>query len=230
VDEHLEETRQRLDEALWHLGRIQPIPEPAYRPILDEDWMSSWKKHYHPIPIGKRLLVLPAWAEQTDMNRIAVRIDPSMAFGTGTHPSTQLCLEMVETYTIPGQPAIDVGCGSGILSIAALKLGASLALGVDIANGVADLMECGLGSVDEILAGKFSIGQAPFVLANILANVLIALLEAGLAQTVSPAGVLVMAGILAEQSQKVETAAAAQGLTFLECRQSGDWISLAYRR
>jgi ribosomal protein L11 methyltransferase len=243
VDEHLEETRQRLAEALWYLGRIQPIPEPAYRPIQDEDWMSSWKEHYHPIPIGKKLLVLPAWAEQTDTKRVAVRIDPSMAFGTGTHPSTQLCLEMIETFTVSGQPAIDVGCGSGILSIAALKLGASHALGVDIdnasirstrenaeANGVADRMECGLGSVGEILAEKFSIKQAPLVLANILANVLIALLEEGLASLVSPDGVLVMAGILAEQAEKVEKAAVARGLTFIERRQSGDWVSLAFRR
>jgi ribosomal protein L11 methyltransferase len=243
VDEHLEDTRQRLSEALWYLGRIQPLPEPAFRPIQDEDWMSSWKKHYHPIPIGKRLLVLPAWAEQTDLKRIAVRIDPSMAFGTGTHPSTQLCLEMIETYTLPGQPAIDVGCGSGILSIAALKLGASHALGVDIdnasiratrenaeANGVINQTECGPGSVQEVLAGSFSIRQAPLVLANILANVLIGLLEEGLANLVPPGGVLVMAGILAEQSEKVQKAAAAHNLTFLETRQSGDWVALAFRR
>ena len=118
-----------LMATLAYLGRIQPIPEPAYRPIQDEDWMSSWKEHYHPIPIGQRLLVLPAWIEQSDPSRIAVKIDPSMAFGTGTHPSTQLCLEMVEKYTRPGQPVIDVGCGSGILSIAALKLGAASVLG-----------------------------------------------------------------------------------------------------
>ena len=85
--------------------------------------MAAWKQHYHPIPIGQSLLILPAWLENPTPERIAVRIDPSMAFGTGTHPTTQLCLEMVETYLQPGDPVIDVGCGSGILSIAALEAG-----------------------------------------------------------------------------------------------------------
>jgi ribosomal protein L11 methyltransferase len=243
VDEHLEENRQRVEEALWHLGQIMPIPQHAFKPIQDEDWMASWKKHYHPIPIGKRLIVLPAWVEQTDFSRTAVRIDPSMAFGTGTHPSTQLCLEMVEAYTQPGMQVIDVGCGSGILAIAALKLGASHALGVDIdpasvlstnenaaANGVGGAMECGTGSIQDILEGNFSIQQAPFVLANILANVLIRLLQDGMDRLVSPGGILVMAGILAEQADRVDQAAVSRGLRFLERRQSGDWVSLAYQK
>lgn len=242
ADENLELNRQRLEEALWHLGQILPLPEPVFRPIQDEDWMTSWKKHYHPIPIGKRLLVLPAWIEQSDPERVAVRIDPSMAFGTGTHPSTQLCLEFIETYTQPGKPVIDVGCGSGILAIAALKLGANNALGVDIdpasilatrenaaANQVGETLECGLGSIPEILQGSFAIHNAPLVLANILANVLISLLEDGLGRLVSPGGTLVMAGILSEQTQRVKSAAEKQGLTFLESRESGDWVALAYR-
>jgi ribosomal protein L11 methyltransferase len=238
VDEHLEDNRRQLSEALWHLGMIRPLPEPTFRSIEDEDWMAAWKQHYHPIPIGKRLEVLPAWIEKHDETRIAVHIDPSMAFGTGTHPSTQLCLEMVESYTQPGQPVIDVGCGSGILAIAALRLGASHALGVDIdnasikstnenaaANQVQQNLECALGSVPEIRQGQFSLRQAPLVLVNILAPVIVRLFEAGLAELVAPAGMLVLSGILAEQAEDVKTAAAQHGLHFKEMRQIEDWVA-----
>lgn len=94
IDENIEETRQRLLESLYYLGRIRPLPEPEFRAIEDEDWMASWKQHYKPIPIGKRLIVVPVWIEIANDGRIPVRIDPSMAFGTGTHPTTQLCLEI----------------------------------------------------------------------------------------------------------------------------------------
>ncbi len=242
VDEYLEDKRQRLGEALWYLGRIQPLPEPAYRTIEDEDWMAAWKTHYHPIPIGRRLLVLPAWLEPTDLSRVAVRIDPSMAFGTGTHPSTQLCLEVIEGYAQPGQTVLDVGCGSGILSIAALKLGAQTALAVDIdsasvrstrenavLNGVDKGLEVGLGSVSEVRQGQFSLRQAGLVLANILAPVIIRLFDAGLADLAAPGGLLALAGILAEQGPSVRAAAEAKGLQFVEQKQMGDWIVLVYR-
>jgi ribosomal protein L11 methyltransferase len=243
VDECLEETRQRLSEALWHLGRIQPLPEANFRTIEDEDWMAAWKQHYHPIPIGQRLLILPAWIEQNDPGRIAVKIDPSMAFGTGTHPTTQLCMEMVEEYTQSGQAVIDVGCGSGILSIAALLLGASHALAVDIdraavrstrenaaANQVEARLEAGLGSVEEILQGQFSLRSAPLVLANILAPVIIRLFEAGLAGLIDPGGYVVLSGILVDQAPGVESAAQAHGLQFIERRQMGDWVAIVLQK
>ncbi|HEX7395536.1 MAG TPA: 50S ribosomal protein L11 methyltransferase [Anaerolineaceae bacterium] len=243
VDEYLEEKRQRLSEALWHLGRIQPLPEAVYRTIEDEDWMAAWKVNYHPIPIGQRLLILPVWIAQEDHSRIAVRIDPSMAFGTGTHPSTQLCLEIVEKYVQPGHTVIDVGCGSGILSIAALKLGAQKALGVDIdsasirstrengaANEVEDRLEVGLGSVDEVRQGQFNLNTASLVLANILAPTIIRLFAAGLADLVAPCGLIALSGILAEQGPSVRAAAEAKGLVFLEQKQSGDWIVLVLKK
>jgi len=243
VDKYLDEKRQRLSEALWHLGRIQPLPEAVYRTIEDEDWMAAWKVNYHPIPIGQRLLILPAWIEQEDHSRIAVRIDPSMAFGTGTHPSTQLCLEIVEKYVQPGQTVIDVGCGSGILSIAALKMGAQKALGVDIdsasirstrengaANEVEDRLEVGLGSVDEVRQGQFSLSTASLVLVNILAPTIIRLFAAGLADLVAPGGMIALSGILAEQGPSVRTAAEAKGLVFVEQKQSGDWIVLVLKK
>ncbi|MBP7228020.1 MAG: 50S ribosomal protein L11 methyltransferase [Longilinea sp.] len=243
VDEHVEENRQRIEEALWHLGQIRPLGEPAFRPIEDQNWMAAWKEHYRPIPIGQKLLILPAWIEQQDSQRVAVKIDPSMAFGTGTHPTTQLCMQAVETYVQPGQPVIDVGCGSGILSIAALKLNASHALAVDIdpaavlstkenaaANGVSECIEVGQGSVQEVLEGQFSIRHAPLVLANILAPVLIRLFQAGLAELVMPAGVIVLSGVLDTQAAGVIAAAEAQGLHFVEQLQMADWVAIVLRR
>ncbi len=243
IDENTEANRHKLEEALWHLHAIRELPQPEYREIADENWMEAWKAHYHPIPIGKKLLILPAWIKQKDQSRLAVKIDPSMAFGTGTHPSTQLCLELLEDYTAPGKPVIDIGCGSGILSIAALKLGASKAIGVDIdapaikathensrANGVEEKVETGLGSVEEVKRGDFSARQAPLVLANILAPVLIHLFEVGMAQLVSPGGVILLAGILSEQGASVRAAGEAHGLAFVEERCCGDWSALVMRQ
>ncbi|MEN6528639.1 MAG: 50S ribosomal protein L11 methyltransferase [Anaerolineaceae bacterium] len=243
IDQQVDSTRHKLEEALWHLHTIRELPQPQYTEIADENWMAAWKDHYHPIPIGKKLLVLPAWLEQQDISRIAVKIDPSMAFGTGTHPSTQLCLELVEEYTQPDEPVIDIGCGSGILSIAAVKLGASRAISVDIdaaaikathengqANGVEDKIETGQGSITEIATGNFSVRQAPLVLANILAPVLIRLFDGGMADLVAPGGVIILAGILAEQGESVRKSAEEHRLTFVEQRYSGDWVALVMRK
>ena len=97
VDERLEDTRRGIEESLHYLGMIQPLPAPEFNLIADQNWMEAWKQHYSPIPIGRRLVVVPAWIEWTDPGRIPIKIDPGMAFGTGTHPSTQLCLEMIES-------------------------------------------------------------------------------------------------------------------------------------
>jgi ribosomal protein L11 methyltransferase len=250
ADETLEERRQKLEESLYYLGMIQPLPAPTFTPLPDRDWMEAWKERYQPIPIGKRLIIVPAWLDSPDDTRIAIKIDPGMAFGTGTHPTTQLCLEFIEELLAPQssisnrQSTIDIGCGSGILSIAALKLGADFALGVDIdeasirasrenaaANGVAaQRFALGLGSVAEVLAGKFQVRQAPLVLANILAPVLVRLFEAGMADLVAPGGVIVVSGILEEQAHTVIEAAQAHGLVLTGRRQMGDWVALACQR
>jgi ribosomal protein L11 methyltransferase len=247
--DQLDDTIRRLEEALYYLGRIWPetsLPPPEFRPVAETNWMEAWKKNYNPIAVGKKLIVVPVWLESPSLERIPIRIDPGMAFGTGTHPTTQLCLEIMEDWVEPGRPVIDIGCGSGILSIAALKLGASRALGVDtdastvpIArqnatnNGIAGELELGVGSVVEILAGRFSFQKAPLVLANILAPVLIRLLEQGLAELLTPGGVLVLSGILEEQWQgregdsSMQDALAKYNLQVRQIAQRGDWVALA---
>ncbi len=247
MNEEVEETRRRLEEALWYLGRIRPLPAPQFQPVQETDWAVAWKKHYHPISVGQKLIIVPAWLEPPSRDRIPIRMDPGMAFGTGTHPTTQLCLEMIESWFVAesAPSVIDVGCGSGILSIAAIKLGASRALGVDIdpqaipvarenaeMNGVSDRLELGTGSVKEILAGKFSFRQAPLVLANILAPIIIRLLEDGLAGLVAPGGALLLSGILQAQWEGINghpslrDALARHGLHQYEIHSSGDWISV----
>ena len=244
IDEALEERRGRLEQSLWYLGRIRPLPALEYRTVKETDWSEAWKQHYHPIAIGSRLMIVPAWLEPPDDGRIPIRMDPGMAFGTGTHPTTQLCLEFIdEWFAKPGRPAapavIDVGCGSGILAVAALKLGAGRALGVDIdplavkvagenaaLNGVQDRFELGEGSLAEVLKGKFSLRQAPLVLANILAPVLSQLLDEGLGRLLAPGGALVLSGIIDTQADGVIAAAERNGLRLVERLQSGDWVAL----
>jgi ribosomal protein L11 methyltransferase len=256
ADEKLDETRHKLEESLYYLGMIQPLPAAAFKPVADQNWMEAWKAHYQPIPVGKKLIIVPVWLASPEPERIPIKIDPGMAFGTGTHPTTRLCLELLETFfdrqsEIPNghdvknpKSTIDIGCGSGILSVAALKLGAQQVLGVDIDeaaiknsrenadnNGVSsEAFLLGLGSVEEIKAGKFSFSQAPLVLANILAPILIRLFDAGMADLVLPGGAIILSGILAHQAEDVAAAAKQHGLIFIEQRQMGDWVAQAYRK
>ena len=250
VNDQIEETRQKLEESLFYLGMIQPLPTPVYKQIADQNWMEAWKQHYKPIRIGKRLLILPAWMESPEPTRVAIKIDPGMAFGTGTHPTTQLCLELMEMAVdlgglkyLRGLRVIDVGCGSGILSIAAIKLGASKVLGVDIdsesivnsrenanVNEVGEELMLGVGSLQEIIEGKFAFKSAPLVVANILAPVIVRLFDAGLADLIEAGGSIILSGILQEQKKSVLEAAQAQRLKMTEWRQRGDWVALTMSR
>ena len=245
ADSQLEETRQKLEEALWYLGMIAPLPPVQYRPIQAENWMALWKTHYQPIQIGHKLLIMPAWQHpEPDESRLVVRINPAMAFGTGTHPTTQLCLRLMERHLIPGASAIDVGCGSGILSIAALLMGGDHVLAVDIDEQAvastlenanlnpidAARLETGLGSVEEILTGRFSISQAPLVLVNILAATIVHLFSLGLGDLVSSNGVLLLSGILADQEPAVIQAAVSAGFTLTERLNDSDWMALALKK
>lgn len=254
-DAELEDRRRKIEEALDHLRMIQPFEAATFKPVADQNWMEAWKRHYRPIAIGDRLLVVPAWLDYHDPVRVAVKIDPGMAFGTGTHPSTQLCLQFLERLVI-SQPTraasegsaeqiriIDLGCGSGILSIAALKLGAAAALGVDIdqeaivnarhnarLNEVGPKLELASGSLADILEGRFSIRSAQIVVVNILAPVIIQLLETRLTDLVATGGTLILSGILEQQAADVIGKAREHGLRLVERRQIDDWVGLLMSR
>ncbi len=251
VDETLEAKRRQIEEALWYMGRIRQLPPAEFRSVQETDWAEAWKQHYHPILIGKRLVIVPAWMENPRPERIEIRMDPGMAFGTGTHPTTQLCLEYLEEipYHLPGmlriekQSVIDIGCGSGILSVAAIKLGFTKALGVDIdtdsvrvsrenalMNGVSQEFETGLGSVAEVLRGDFSLQQAPVVLANILAPVIVRLLDEDMGKLVQPGGVLILSGIIESQAEEVESALQRNGMYPIGKKQILDWVSILAAR
>ncbi len=255
VDDRTDTTRHHIEESLHYLGLIQPLPLPAFRLVADQNWMEAWKEHYRPIAVGHHLMVVPAWLPGEADGRIPIRINPGMAFGTGTHPSTQLCLELLEialgapahpdSRVATPQPStfIDVGCGSGILSIAALRLGAASALGVDIdpdaignarenaaLNGIGMELELGLGSVKEVLAGRFLTRSASIVAANILAPVIVRLFADGLGLLVEEGGSIVLGGILQDRVDEVMTAAREAGFARMERRQAGDWLALRVQR
>lgn len=249
VDESLEEIKQSLLEGLWHLGQIRTLPPVNFEPVADVDWTEVWKQHFHPIPIGKRLLIGPTWVDFDSGSRIVIKLDPGMAFGTGTHPTTQMCLEILEDLLeIDGQnfqvkfedqlQMIDIGCGSGILGIAAVKLGVNHVLGVDLdeeaiavarqnseINEVGDNLELYTGSLSEIKSGIFSIRTAPLVTVNILAPVIQKMLEEGLSDLVEYQGNLILSGILQDQAGEVAAAVRRNGMRIKETRRMEDWIA-----
>ncbi len=245
----LETARQKIEQGLFYLNMIRPIPAPSYTPVADADWAELWKANYKPIRIGNRLLVIPSWlanpltrtTQPPNYPTIPILMDPGMAFGTGTHPTTQLCLALLEDHLKPGDTVLDLGCGSGILAIAAAKLGAKSVLAVDIdddsiratkenaeINGVADKIETVLGSLSN---PQSLITNYQLTVANIIAPVIIRLLgpEEGLAQTLAPNGLLVVSGILAEQGGDVTAALNRAGLSVVDRRQMGDWVAMAAR-
>ena len=188
-------------------------------------------------------MVVPAWLNPPlEPDVIPIRIDPGKAFGT-THPTTLLCLAAVARHLVPGQAVVDLGTGSGILAIAAAKLGAGPTLGVDIdseavrvarenvaANGVAERVRVEQGSLAEVLTGQFGLKEAPLVVANILAGVICDLFEQGLAQAVTPGGLLILSGLLHTQGPDIRARLQWHGLQQLAQEHIENWIAIIARR
>jgi ribosomal protein L11 methyltransferase len=225
----------RTERALWHLQAfgLRPVGPLQVRAVDDVDWADAWKEHYVPQRIG-RIVIVPSWTdEQPRDGEVALTLDPGMAFGTGLHPTTRACLQLLqEVAPMPG-PVLDVGCGSGILALAALRLGASRATGIDtdplaveaahanaVRNGLDDRFEARLGTLPAIGDERY-----PLVLANLVAAVLVELAPA-LAAHLAPGGRLVASGIIKPRALEVAAAMDAAGLAVAERRGDGDWISL----
>jgi ribosomal protein L11 methyltransferase len=244
ADDELERKQKVIEEGLWHLSQIQEIPQPSYEWVDEQDWEEAWKRHYHPITVGERLVIQPAWMEVEHSNRIPLMMDPGMAFGTGTHPTTQLCLKALENSLKAGESVIDLGCGSGILSIAAARLGASHVIALDIdpiavqntrengqRNGVEQLISVHQGSLDLLLSPSFS-DRIPtdLLLANILAKTLEDMLLAGLGDAISPNGTMVLSGILDHQVSSIEACCQDLGLSVVEILRMQDWRALIVKQ
>lgn len=217
------------------------LPWPvSRREIQEEDWANNWKKYYRPIPVGARLLVVPQWEDIDPQGRVPLRLDPGLIFGTGAHPTTKMCLELVERLSAPGQQVLDLGTGSGILSIAALLLGAEHALACDIDPKAPDVVQAngalnGLGADrltaihGDVLApggcrDELGSRQYDLILANIVADVLISLADFT-APWLAPAGRMVCSGILDGREDEVAKALVRGGFQVIERCQDGDWHS-----
>lgn len=207
--------------------------------ISEADWANNWKKYFKPLPVGKRLLIRPTWEEtENPEGRAVLSIDPGMAFGTGGHDTTRLVLETLEPYITPDTALLDVGCGSGILAIAALLLGAGSAVGVDIDPlAVKTARENGaLNGFDEprftVLEGdlvdKIS-GQYQVVAANIVADAIIAL-SPSIPAFLAPGGVYIVSGIIDTREQEVRNALTASGFAVVQRREHGGWLCMACQR
>lgn len=211
--------------------------EVAQRVVGEEDWAESWKEHFHVERFGKRIVVVPSWRTfDAPPDDVVLTLDPGMAFGTGQHETTRMCLEALENAVLPGMRVLDVGCGSGILAIAAAKLGAREVYAVDVdpncvrvthdnaaANATAAIVRPRTGSAGD--AWPFAEPAAAgfdVVVANIIARVIIELAQP-LVDTLAPAGRLIVSGVIGEREQEVRDALAATGARIESVRAMRDW-------
>jgi len=230
VDDRLEMRLDNLTEALQKLpeyGVEGSGTELTLRYVEEDDWANAWKAFYKPMRVGQRLLVTPPW-ETPDVQDgdVVIIMDPGMAFGTGSHPTTRLCLMSLEQYVKPGMSVADIGTGSGILSIAAAKLGASTVKANDIdtlAVGIAKKNATDNG-VDIDFGVDMPTGTFDVVVANILADVIIGLGDE-LVSRLNPSGTLIVSGIIDTRETDVSNALQARGLTQLEVRREGEWVA-----
>jgi ribosomal protein L11 methyltransferase len=239
VDEEIEARQRKVEEGLWHLSQIWPvIPEPAFQRVPDQDWTATWKEQIPVLHLGKQVVIKPSWRTYTPVEgEVVLELDPGIAFGTGLHPTTQLCVAAIEEWVQPGTTVLDMGTGTGILAMVAARLGAGPILAVDNdenaiiaarrnaeANGLAADIELRYGSLADVAASY------DLVVANILAPVITAMAEGGLTRRVAEGGLLIASGILEEQADGVVEALERNGLQVTERRQIDEWMALIARR
>ena len=232
------------------LSRLRALTEKLSLPmavatLAETNWEDSWKENYPPQPVGKKLIVLPYWLENPDENRLPVILDPGLTFGTGAHPSTQMVLEAMEENIRNDSVCLDLGSGSGILSIAALRLGAKSAIGVDIDPKAEDIARenaayngfsapgftalTGNVTADKKLMTRLMEQEYDVVLVNIVADVICALAPV-LPQFLTDKSILICSGILDTRLADVLEALKKSGLTVTEIRQKEDWRCVCARK
>ena len=237
IDATTDERRAHIDlgvRLVAHLGEISPLHD---RVLEEEEWRDGWKRHFRPLHIGRKLVISPTWRRyRPKPSDLVIRLDPGMAFGTGHHPTTRMCLELLEESVEPEMDVLDVGCGSGILSIAAARLGARRVLGLDVDPTAADV------AVENVrrnrVAGRVRVepGTLPhpdvtpaefdLAVANISAKV-VREMAADLVAAVRPGGRLIASGVLEESRSGVEQALTDAGGRVERAVSDGDWVTLA---
>ncbi|WP_368504854.1 50S ribosomal protein L11 methyltransferase [Alkalihalophilus sp. As8PL] len=205
--------------------------------VNEEDWATAWKKYYKPVKISKSITITPTWEEyEPTEEEMVIELDPGMAFGTGTHPTTVLCIQALESVLKGDEDVVDVGTGSGVLSIAAAKLGAKSVLGLDLdevavesaalnvkLNNVSDVVSVRQNNLLEQVDGKYEV-----IVANILAEVIVQFVQDA-AAILKPGGAFITSGIIKRKKQEVKDALVAAGFTIEEVVEMDDWVAIISR-
>lgn len=202
----------------------------------DEDWANNWKKYYKPLEISEKLAIVPEWENYDNDNRVVIKINPGMAFGTGTHESTYMCLNLLEKYVKKDDDIFDIGCGSGILAIAGLKLGAKKALLVDIdekcidashenagLNDLEDKMEIKKGNLLDVVKGR-----ADLIVSNIIAEIIVDEIK-NLKNHMDKGGIFITSGIIKERRQMVIHALEENGFEIIDELEKNNWVAIVGR-
>ncbi|MCR3921188.1 MAG: 50S ribosomal protein L11 methyltransferase [Firmicutes bacterium] len=212
----------------------------SWQRVDEADWENTWKEHWFPTPVGEKLVIVPAWLDATACpNRLALLLDPGAAFGTGTHESTQLCLELLETQVKGGESVLDLGCGSGILALAATLLGATDVTGVDYDELAvqASLENARLNKMHDRVSffrtdlfesdSWQTLPSAAIITANLTADILLRVKDQ-IGQVLQPPGRIIMSGIINSRRDDVFLAMEAQGFRMIEERQAGQWVAFIW--
>ncbi len=234
-----EELSVLIREKLEFISRFLEVGKgyTGYKAVDDQDWATAWKKHYKPFHISDSVVIKPSWEEyEKKPGEIIIELDPGMAFGTGTHETTRLCSQLLEKYVRDGDRVIDVGCGTGILSIISVKLGAAHVKAIDIDEVAArvSLENCAINGVsDKISVSRGVLAdldpqKADIVVANIIADVVIGL-SGLMPQYLKQGGILLTSGIIRERKDDVLKAYTAMGFELISVDEMGEWVAIVFR-
>ncbi len=237
-EENIEEKIGLIEAYLLEIKDFVDIGEGSIETLItkEEDWANNWKQYYKPFRVGDHIVIKPTWETFEDLRSddLMIEIDPGMAFGCGTHETTSMCIELLQTYLKPAEHVIDVGCGSGILSIVAAKLGAKSVVAIDVdkaavkvtnenieLNGISDIVTVFHGDLLQNTQVK-----ADLVVANIMADIIILLMD-DISRVLKAEGTFIASGIIQERAPEVKAKIESAGFVIIEVTQNGEWVAIA---